>query len=112
VRNAGASVAGALLAAVANDPKLLEPIREHYRRWLPELDPTGRSFADRAAVWLAGEGLWLLELFDLSPLNQRQRRQIAARLLQLAEGKELAPNSPRGRSRALRRRKQERARDS
>lgn len=90
-RNVNGSVAGALLAAVANDPKLLEPMRAHLRRWVPQLAPEAPSFADRGIVWLATEGLWLLELLDLSPLNERQRREIAARLAAIARSGELAP---------------------
>lgn len=32
------SVAGALTAAIANDTKLLQPMREHLARWLPQLE--------------------------------------------------------------------------
>jgi AcrR family transcriptional regulator len=84
-RRANGSVAGALIAAIANDTRLLKPVREHLRRWLPQLDPAAPSFADRAVLWLATEGLWLLELLDLSPLNERQRGEVAARLVELAE---------------------------
>jgi AcrR family transcriptional regulator len=83
-RTANGSVASGLLAAIPNDLKLLDPMREHMHRWLIQLRPESESFADRAILWLATEGLWLLELLDLSPLNQTQRRAIAARLIQRA----------------------------
>jgi len=78
-RNADGGVAASLLAAIANDPNLLSPMRAHLRRWLPRL--AAPSFADRAIVWLATEGLWLLELLKLSPLKQTQRRQICSPLI-------------------------------
>lgn len=95
-RTANGSVASGLLAAIPNDLKLLDPMREHMRRWLIQLRPESESFADRAIIWLATEGLWLLELLELSPLNPPQRRAISARLLQLArEGDVAAPLSAR-----------------
>jgi AcrR family transcriptional regulator len=77
-------VASALLAAIANNIDLLEPMREHYRRWLPQL-AVRSAFPRDAAVWLAAEGLWLLELLGLSPLNQKQRRQVTDYLNALAD---------------------------
>jgi AcrR family transcriptional regulator len=92
--HADANVAAALLAAIANDTKLLAPMREHLSRWLPQLLPAAPSFADRAIVWLATEGLWLLELLELSPLNQKQRRQVAARLIERAQAAQNAVDKP------------------
>src|SRR5262249_11737051 len=68
INEGGGNEAASLLAAIANDPNLLSPMRAHLRRWLPRL--AAPSFADRAIVWLATEGLWLLELLKLSPLKQ------------------------------------------
>jgi len=78
-------VAAALLAAVANDTRLLAPMREHHRRFIAELASSGFDFARSATVWLATEGLWLLELLELLPLTATQRRALAADLLRLAD---------------------------
>jgi len=98
INEGGGHEAASLLAAIANDPNLLSPMRAHLRRWLPRLDAAAPSFADRAIVWLATEGLWLLELLKLSPLKQTQRRQIAARLFQRARAEEVSANTTRHRS--------------
>lgn len=90
-RHASGSVASGLLAAIANDPELLAPMREHLRRWLPQLDPARRGFTDRAIIWLATEGLWLLDILKLSPLSRKQRPAIAERLSELARGKGIVP---------------------
>ena len=82
--------ASALLAAVANNLELLKPIRDHYRSWLQQL--SGRpTFARDVSVWLAAEGLWLLELLRVSPLDAKQRRAVANYL-----GAQAAENSSRG----------------
>src|SRR5262245_19593044 len=81
INEGGGHEAASLLAAIANDPNLLSLMRAHLRRWLPRLDAAAPSFADRAIVWLATEGLWLLELLKLSPLKQTQRRQICSPLI-------------------------------
>lgn len=80
----GETVAGALLAAIANDPRLLLPVREHHRRYVTELASSGLSFPRAAVVWLATEGLWLFELMKLSPLTPSQRKQVVRELLRLA----------------------------
>ena len=83
-------VASALLAAVANNLELLKPMRDHYRSWLQQL--SGRpTFARDVSVWLAAEGLWLLELLRVSPLDAKQRRAVANYL-----GAQAAENSSRG----------------
>ena len=79
------TVAGALLAAIASDPRLLLPVREHHQRYVAELTASGLSFPRAAAVWLATEGLWLLELMKLSPLTPSQRKQVVTELLRLAD---------------------------
>ena len=97
-REANGSLASALLAAIANDAGLLEPMRAHRRRWLSHLQPTSPGFADRTIVWLATEGLWVLELLELSPLNRAQRGQIRTRLLELSASARKARrhNRPKG----------------
>ncbi|MBV9657366.1 MAG: helix-turn-helix transcriptional regulator [Verrucomicrobia bacterium] len=79
-------ICSALLAAAANNPKLLAPARENFRRRLNALaKSTGGNFARAAAVCLATDGLWLLELLNLSPLTTGEREKVLAELLRLAE---------------------------
>ena len=78
-------VANALLAALANDTKLLAPMREHHRRFLAELATSEFDFTQSLAIWLATEGLWLLELFQLLPIGRSLRRRLGAELLRLAD---------------------------
>lgn len=76
-------VAGALLVAVANDEKLLEPVRVFFRERLPVLTG-GLSFERASVVHLATEGLWLMEILGISPFSATQRRKVVAELLRQA----------------------------
>jgi AcrR family transcriptional regulator len=80
-----ASVGASLLAAIAHDPKLLEPVRGDYQKRLAELIPAGLGFDRALIVALAADGLRLLELLSLSPLNAKQRKQLIQELLRLAD---------------------------
>jgi AcrR family transcriptional regulator len=77
------STAG-LLAAVAHDPALLEPLRDHYRRWIERLADDGLPDVDAHVVRLAADGLWAADLFELAPPDPALRERIRARLMELA----------------------------
>ncbi len=78
-------VGASLLAAVAHNPKLLEPVRGDYRKRLAELIPAGLKFERALVVALATDGLRLLELLSLSPLNTGQRKRLIGELFKLAD---------------------------
>jgi AcrR family transcriptional regulator len=78
-------ISAALLAAAANDPKLLAPVRQYYREWFARLDDFGLRFERAAAVSLAVDGLCLLELLQLSPLDQAQRDRLSQEIFRLIE---------------------------
>ena len=71
-----------MLAAVANDMSLLEPLAERYRVLHQQLENV--SDPDLATiVRLAADGLWFTELFNVSPLTEERRSQILQALLTL-----------------------------
>jgi AcrR family transcriptional regulator len=76
-------VSAALLSVVASDPKLMAPVREFFRKRLPAI---GKDvpFERAALIHLATEGLWLMDLFKLSPFTRAQRATIVRRLSALA----------------------------
>ncbi len=79
-------ICSALLAAAANQPKLLAPVRENVRRRLDLLaQTTGGKLEAAAIICLAADGLWLMELLHLSPFSSAERKRIIAGLLELAE---------------------------
>jgi len=77
-------VSGALLAAVANNPKLVERMRMFIEQRFAETSK-GMDFERAAVVHLATEGLWFMELLQVSPFTPRQRARLARRLLQMAD---------------------------
>jgi len=74
----------AALAATANDPSLLAPVKEHNRMLFKELAAFS-NYSRASLVVLAVQGLWLMETLQVSPLTQRQRSSIIKELLALAE---------------------------
>ncbi len=79
----------ATLAATANNPQALEPIRAAHRRrldWITEGSRAdGLPFERAAIIALAVDGLCLLEILQLSPFDTAQRQRIIADLLQLVD---------------------------
>jgi AcrR family transcriptional regulator len=78
-------VNAAMLAAVANNPKLLQPVLVANREVFTKLGRRKGHFARAAAVVLATKGLWLMETLEVCPLTPRQRKQVVEELLNLAE---------------------------
>ncbi|MCU0772299.1 MAG: TetR/AcrR family transcriptional regulator [Verrucomicrobia bacterium] len=74
----------AALAAVANDPRLLAPVKQHNRKLFKELSAFDQ-FSRASVVVLAVQGLWLMETLQVSPLAPRQRAAIINELRRLAE---------------------------
>jgi len=76
----------AVIAAIANDPKLVEPMRESIRKEFQELskDLTLRT-EDIAILFLASQVLLLMELLNLSFLTPSQVRRVTQRMLQMVE---------------------------
>jgi len=77
-------VSAALLAAVANDPALLEPAARYFAQRFASIS-RDVPFERAALVHLATEGLWMLELLQLSPFTPAQRARIVRRLVKLSE---------------------------
>lgn len=78
----------AMIAASANDPKLLEPIREHHRRQLAQLHDSasqGLSFERAAVVSLAMDGLMLTEMLQVSAYDSAQRQRILDDMMRLVD---------------------------
>jgi AcrR family transcriptional regulator len=77
-------IGSALLAAVAHDPKLLEPQRNVFRRRLAEFTQSGLDFKRAAVIYFAVFGLVFSELLSLPHLNIKERNDLIEELLRLA----------------------------
>lgn len=76
-------VSRALFAVVASNPHLMAPVRDFYRERLPKI-AADVPFERAALVYLATEGLWLMELLGASPFSKTQRSRILKQLGTLA----------------------------
>lgn len=74
-----------LLVAGANNPKLLDPVRTHYRKLIAEFEGSDMDFEDALVVMLAADGLWLLELLQIFPLDDAKRARFHAKLLAMSD---------------------------
>lgn len=74
-----------LLAAVANDPTLLEPVRESFAAWQERIENDGIDPALATLVRLAADGLWMADLFGLAPPDGELREQVIQTMLKLIE---------------------------
>lgn len=75
----------ALLAAVAHDLQMLEPAKLVYRRMLDDIVASSPRPERAIVISLATDGLWLMELLGVCPLDDKQREQVMAELLRMTE---------------------------
>jgi AcrR family transcriptional regulator len=73
----------AVLAAMASEPQLLEPLRVSFDRWQQRLVADGVEPVRATVARLAADGMWLVELFGFAPLDEPLRGQVAAYLEEL-----------------------------
>jgi AcrR family transcriptional regulator len=76
-------VGGALLAAVATNPALIEPLREVYVRSLARMKEEGGDSLLSTLACLALDGLWLQEMIGLKLFSQADREDLKNRLISL-----------------------------
>lgn len=74
----------AMLPALATNPVLLEPLRSFYRDHYGELSNSTVGPYQSAVVSLALDGLWLMEMLQISPLTDDDEAKIKLMLLRLA----------------------------
>ncbi|QBD78961.1 TetR/AcrR family transcriptional regulator [Ktedonosporobacter rubrisoli] len=72
----------ALLAAIAYDPHLLDPLRAHLESWQRRTEEE-LDFTTAAIVRLASHAFWLNGLFAMNTFTLEERRRIVGRLEEL-----------------------------
>jgi AcrR family transcriptional regulator len=76
----------AVVAAIASDPKLVEPMRDSIRKEFQDLSKElTLQTEDSAILFLATHGLLLMELLNLSFLTPGQIRKVTQRMLRMVE---------------------------
>lgn len=72
-----------LLAAIATDPSLLAPLQRTFAEWVGRLELDGVDPVTATIVRLAADGVWLVELFGLTPPDAQRKAQVMERLAQM-----------------------------
>jgi len=80
-----AETSAGILAAVAANPSLLDPLRERYRAWQEQIESGGIDPSLATVIRLAADGLWFAELMGLSPLSDERRQQVLKTLEELID---------------------------
>lgn len=71
---------GALLAAMASEPHLLDPLREAFARWQRDLEADAADPVRATVARLAADGLWLCELFGIDVIGVDLRHRVREEL--------------------------------
>jgi len=81
----------AVIAGVAADTELLEPLRARFAAWQQALETDGLHPASASLVRLAADGLWFTELLRLAPLDDDTRAAVRNALLLLIDSSLVTP---------------------
>ena len=73
-----------LIAAIATNPHLLEPMRQHYRTWQACVESDGLPLALATTLRLAMDGLWFADLFGLASPSGKLREEVILTILTMA----------------------------
>ena len=79
----GERLGAAVLAAMASEPELLDPLRQAFARWQGELEADAGDPVRATIARLAADGLWLSELFGLAPLTPDLRARVRDELIRM-----------------------------
>lgn len=69
-------IASGMLAATAENPRLLDPLRQVIKDNLNTLKATSEDLDAALLAWLAVEGLSSYEMYDISPFSDEDRERI------------------------------------
>jgi AcrR family transcriptional regulator len=75
-----------MIAAIAERPALLDPVRAAHKRIWSRLQKTSPDPELALLAWFALEGLLFVELFATSPLSRGERVKFMKRLERIADG--------------------------
>ncbi|MGH9171738.1 MAG: TetR/AcrR family transcriptional regulator [Acidimicrobiales bacterium] len=73
----------ALIASVASDPELLQPLRDRFDAWQAAVANDGLDASTATLIRLALDGMWLCDVFGLAPVSDAQQQAMAELLRQL-----------------------------
>src|SRR6185436_4703285 len=74
-----------MIAAIAEQPKLLDPVRDAHKRIWARLKETSKDPELALLAWFALEGLLYVDLFATTPLTRTERVKFLKRLEKIAD---------------------------
>jgi hypothetical protein len=77
----------ALVAAVANDQQLIDPLRQRQKVYQGQVEHDGIDPVDGTIIRLVADGIWLSAVFELESISVGLQAKVFERLLQLSYGK-------------------------
>lgn len=77
---------GGILAAIAADPQMVDPVREQTRRIFQRLRKQAARPEEAFVVNLVLEGLRVHDLFEIDALTKQERERVLAFLVAFVEG--------------------------
>lgn len=84
----------ALVAAISNNPGLLEPMQSKFNQMGDRIWGKTTGFdADAAMLWMASEGIRFFALLNHSPFLEGQREKLIARMIERAREVRLAADA-------------------
>ena len=72
-----------LIAAIATNPQLLNPLREQYDVWQKQAENDGLPSTLATILRLAVDGLWLADMLGFAPPTGKFREEVIATLLNM-----------------------------
>lgn len=78
-----ADIASSILAAAALDDRLLEHSQGRFERWQSQILDDGIEEPLALMARVISDGLWLIDMFGLAPLDRRQRGAVIDKLTEL-----------------------------
>ena len=75
----------AIVAAVAEEPELVEPAREYMKEVTGEIATYSKDPTSAMILFLANEGLRYLDILDLNPMTAKEKKHMISELGRRAE---------------------------
>lgn len=83
------NVSMAILAAGAQNPQLLDPLRNHYQQHYQNIQQESPDPDLATLLWAAADGLMFMSLLDIAPFSTEKNQQLMDRLRLLATDEQI-----------------------
>lgn len=70
-----------LISALALNRALLQPLAERFRTWQENIEEDGIDPVEATTIRLVADGIWFLDLFGISIIDEQGRKKLLASLI-------------------------------